>query len=88
MATGSRAQRLRFDGTRCVGIDFLRDGHSVTAYADAEVILSAGAGAVDSPRLLLLSGVGPAAELEAAGVVVRHDLPGVGHRAVRAVRGP
>ena len=48
----------------------------MTAYADAEVVLSAGA--VDSPRLLLLSGVGPAAELEAAGVAVVHDLPGVG----------
>ena len=36
------------------------------------------AGAVDSPRLLLLSGIGPAAELEAVGVEVVHDLPGVG----------
>ena len=48
----------------------------VTAFADAEVVLSAGA--VDSPRLLLLSGVGPARELKAAGVAARHHLPGVG----------
>ncbi|MGW0161088.1 GMC family oxidoreductase [Mycobacterium sp. NPDC003323] len=76
VSTSSRAQRLLFDGTRCIGVEFVTDGRSVTGYARAEVILSAGA--VDTPRLLLLSGVGPAAELEAAGVTVRHDLPGVG----------
>jgi choline dehydrogenase len=65
-----------FDGHHCVGVEFQRDGEVVTAYADAEVIVSAGA--VDSPRLLLLSGVGPAAELEQVGVGVVHDLPGVG----------
>lgn len=74
--TGSRAQKLRIDGNRCVGVDFVQNGRPATAYANAEVILSAGA--VDSPRLLLLSGVGPAAELEAADVAVVHDLPGVG----------
>lgn len=74
--TRSRAARLRIDGTRCIGVDFERDGVPVTAYADAEVVLCAGA--VDSPRLLLLSGVGPAEELEAAGVAVVHHLPGVG----------
>lgn len=76
VSTNSRALKLRFDGLRCIGVDFDRGGEVVTAYADTEVVLSAGA--VDSPRLLLLSGVGPAAELEAAGVDVVHDLPGVG----------
>jgi len=76
ISTESRASRLRIEGNRCVGVDFERRGQSMTAWADAEVVL--GAGAVDSPRLLLLSGVGPAAELEAAGVTVVHDLPGVG----------
>jgi choline dehydrogenase len=76
VSTGSRARRLCFDGDRCVGVEFERDGELVIAYADTEVVLSAGA--VDSPRLLLLSGVGPAAELEAAGVETVHDLPGVG----------
>jgi choline dehydrogenase len=76
VSTGSRAQKLRFDGNRCIGVDFERNGLLVTADAEVEVILSAGA--VDSPRLLLLSGVGPAAELEAVGVDVLHDLPGVG----------
>lgn len=51
-------------------------GRTMSAFAGVEVIVSAGA--VDSPRLLLLSGVGPAAELEAIGVEVVHDLPGVG----------
>jgi choline dehydrogenase len=74
--TRSRVQKLVIDGNRCIGVDFERDGQLVTAYADAEVVLSAGA--VDSPRLLLLSGVGPAAELEAVDVAVVHDLPGVG----------
>ena len=74
--TGSRARRLRIHGNRCIGVEFERGGEVMTAYADAEVVISAGA--VDSPRLLLLSGVGLAAELEAAGVDVVHDLPGVG----------
>jgi choline dehydrogenase len=76
VATSSRALGLRFDGHRCTGVDFVRRGRRLTAHADAEVVISAGA--VDSPRLLLLSGVGAAAELEAVGVGVVHDLPGVG----------
>ena len=74
--TESRARRLRFIGSRCVGVDIVSAGRSRTVWADAEVIISAGA--IDSPRLLLLSGTGPAADLEAAGVTVRHDLAGVG----------
>lgn len=76
ISTGSRVRKLCIEDKRCVGVEFDRDGENATAYADAEVVLSAGA--VDSPRLLLLSGVGPAAELEAADVTVVHDLPGVG----------
>lgn len=76
VATTSRARRLLFDGTHCIGVEFERAGRLVSARARAEVVLSAGT--VDSPRLLLLSGVGPAGELEAAGIPVRHDLPGVG----------
>ncbi len=74
--TGCRARRLRFSGNHCVGVDFAQDGRDMTVSADAEVVISAGA--VDSPRLLLLSGIGPAGELESAGVDVVHDLPGVG----------
>jgi choline dehydrogenase len=76
ISTSSRARRLILDGSRCTGVEFERDGQVQTAHADAEVILSAGA--VDSPRILLLSGIGPAGELETAGVTVQHDLEGVG----------
>ncbi|MFJ9419202.1 GMC family oxidoreductase [Streptomyces sp. NPDC101227] len=76
VSTDSRARRLLFDGNRCTGVEFRRAGQTVTARAHAEVIVSSGA--VDSPRLLLLSGVGPADELRRAGVEVHHDLPGVG----------
>ncbi|MEI5100507.1 GMC family oxidoreductase N-terminal domain-containing protein [Streptomyces sp. PmtG] len=76
VASESRARRLLLDGDRCAGVEFVRRGAPVTAYARGEVIVCAGA--VDTPRLLLLSGVGPADELRAAGVGVRHDLPGVG----------
>ncbi|MFF4695354.1 GMC family oxidoreductase [Streptomyces chattanoogensis] len=74
--TGSRARRLLFDGNRCTGVEFQRAGETRTVRAAAEVIVSSGA--VDSPRLLLLSGIGPADELRRAGVEVHHDLPGVG----------
>ncbi|MEV0275818.1 GMC family oxidoreductase N-terminal domain-containing protein [Streptomyces sp. NPDC050610] len=76
VSTGSHVRRLLLDRGRCTGVEFLRRGETVTAYARAEVIVSAGS--VDSPRLLLLSGIGPADELRATGVPVRHDLPGVG----------
>ncbi len=72
----SRARSCASPETVATGVEFEHRRELMTAYADAEVVVSAGA--VDSPRLLLLSGVGPAAELEAAGVGVVHDLPGVG----------
>lgn len=68
--------RLRFDGERCVGIEFEQQGKCKTAVADVEVILAAGV--IGSPQLLLLSGIGPATELEALGVPVVFDSPGVG----------
>jgi choline dehydrogenase len=74
--THAHATRLLFSGTRATGVEYLRLGQVEQAAAAAEVILAAGA--LRSPQLLLLSGVGPAAELEQLGVAVRHDLPGVG----------
>ncbi|WBP96331.1 GMC family oxidoreductase N-terminal domain-containing protein [Mycolicibacterium neoaurum] len=76
ISTGSRAGRLLFSDTRCIGVEFTRDGRLRRGFAETEVILSAGA--VDTPRLLLLSGVGPASELESVGIPVHHHLPGVG----------
>jgi choline dehydrogenase len=58
------------------GLEYTVKGQAHTAYADREVILSSGA--VNSPRLLLLSGIGPADELTALGIQPVHDLPGVG----------
>ena len=74
--TEALASRLLFEGKRCVGVTFRQRGQDVTVRAAREVILSGGA--VNSPHLLHISGVGPAAHLQSIGVAVVHDLPGVG----------
>ncbi|WP_340119887.1 GMC family oxidoreductase N-terminal domain-containing protein [Pelagibius sp. 7325] len=74
--TGAEATRILFEGRRAVGIEYRQGGHSVTARAGAEVILCAGA--VNTPKLLLLSGIGPAEELQALGIAPRVDSPAVG----------
>ncbi len=76
--TESKVVGLRFNGTRCEGVDFVRRGNSTVdrANAAAEVILTAGA--LVSPQILLLNGIGPADELKAHGIEARVDLPGVG----------
>jgi choline dehydrogenase len=61
---------------RAVGVEYARGRKRRAARASQEVVLAAGA--INSPQLLLLSGIGPAAELRALGIPVRHDLPGVG----------
>jgi len=63
-------------GPRVRGVEYARGGNLATVMADREVIVCAGA--VESPRLLLLSGIGPAAELRRLGIAVVADLPGVG----------
>jgi choline dehydrogenase len=74
--THAHVTKLRFDRRRAVGVDFIRMGSAETARAESEIILSAGA--LRSPQLLMLSGVGPKAELERHGLQVTLDLPGVG----------
>jgi choline dehydrogenase len=74
--TGALARKLIFDGKRCTGVEYERNGSVETATADGEVIVCGGA--INSPQLLLLSGVGPANHLREVGVDVVHDLPGVG----------
>ncbi len=76
IATRVTATRLTFDGTRATGVEYLHRGVRQQAQAEREVLLSAGA--IGSPQLLLLSGVGPAGDLHAMGVRVVVDLPGVG----------
>ena len=74
--TGALATRIRLDGRRAVGVDYVQRGRAASASAAREVILCGGA--INSPQLLLLSGVGPAADLAALGIPVALDLPGVG----------
>ena len=74
--THAMVTRLLFEGARVVGVAYTQNGEAKEVNADNEVILSGGA--INSPQLLLLSGVGPAAQLEALGIPVVADLPGVG----------
>ncbi|MCU0760329.1 MAG: GMC family oxidoreductase N-terminal domain-containing protein [Steroidobacteraceae bacterium] len=94
LLTGVRATRLRFAGTRCVGVDFVADAGAPGAAAAAVVANATGGsgertlraarevllctGSIESPKLLMLSGLGPPAELAQHGIAVRAALPGVG----------
>ncbi|MEO6677778.1 MAG: choline dehydrogenase [Pseudomonas sp.] len=78
VATDALALRILFEGRRAVGIEYEQNGKIHQALARREVLLTAGA--INSPQLLLLSGIGPAAELRDLGIRVIHDLPGVGKR--------
>ncbi|BCX69556.1 choline dehydrogenase [Pseudomonas izuensis] len=78
VATDALALRILFDGLRAIGIEYEQNGETHTAHARREVLLTAGA--INSPQLLLLSGIGPASELRDLGITVKHDLPGVGRR--------
>ena len=74
--THAPVSRVLFDGRRAVGVEFLQGGSPRTLGARREVLLCAGA--LQSPQILLLSGVGDAQQLARHGVPVVHDLPGVG----------
>jgi choline dehydrogenase len=76
VVTKALAHRVLFDGTRAVGVEFSRGGTVERAAAACEVILAAGA--VGSPHLLQLSGVGDPEVLTQAGIPAHHALPGVG----------
>jgi choline dehydrogenase len=71
--TGAHVNRLLLDGVRATGVEIDRDNELVEISAEREVILSAGA--YQSPQILLLSGVGPGADLELVGIPQVHDLP-------------
>lgn len=74
--TRAHARRLLFEGTRCVGVEWSRDGRLERARAAAEVVVSGGT--IGSPQLLMLSGIGPADHLAEHGIEVVAELPGVG----------
>lgn len=74
--TMAQASELIMEGTRATGVRYRQHGVMKEAHARGEVLLCAGA--IQSPQLLQLSGIGPAALLEEHGIPVVHDLPGVG----------
>lgn len=74
--THAMTRRILLDGKRATGVEYDHQGQTHTARAAREVLISAGP--IAAPHLLQRSGIGPAAVLQAAGVPVLHDLPGVG----------
>jgi choline dehydrogenase len=76
VVTGAEVERLEFEGKRAVRIGFRLQGRACVASASGEIILSAGA--INSPKILELSGVGNPAILKDAGVAPLHELSGVG----------
>ena len=74
--TGAMARRIVFEGKRAVGVDVMRAGKTETIKARAEVIASTGA--LQTPQLLMLSGIGDAMHLQSHGITVVHDSPNVG----------
>lgn len=76
VVTGAEVERLEFEGKRAMRVRYLLQGRICSASACGEIILSAGA--INSPKILELSGVGNPAVLKEAGASLLHDLPGVG----------
>ncbi len=68
--------RILIEGGAAVGVEYTRQGRTHTARAEREVIVTAGA--IGSPKILMLSGIGRADELKALGIAPVHELPGVG----------
>ncbi|ABG41102.1 choline dehydrogenase [Paraglaciecola sp. T6c] len=76
IVTGALAEKVLLDGKKAVGVEYSINGNKTSAKASKEVVLSAGS--IGSPHLLQLSGIGDSDTLTAAGVEVKHHLPGVG----------
>jgi choline dehydrogenase len=76
LKTGALATRLVLEKNRCVGVEYVVGGQRFTAHADREVIVCCGA--IESPKLLMLSGIGNPNQLKQLGISMTVDLPGVG----------
>tara|TARA_R110002110_G_scaffold211304_1_gene423996 strand:- start:16477 stop:18120 length:1644 start_codon:yes stop_codon:yes gene_type:complete len=76
LVTNARVKNLTMDGNRVTGVTYVQDGAEVAIVANKEVILSAGT--LESPKILMMSGIGAADELAPHGIDVVVDLPGVG----------
>jgi choline dehydrogenase-like flavoprotein len=74
--TDCLVHRIIIEKGRATGVEYSKGGTRVIVSATSEVVVAAGA--IGSPKLMLLSGIGPAVHLNEVGVKVRHDLPGVG----------
>ncbi len=86
--TGAHTTRILMQGKRAVGVEYRQGGALHQLMAGREVLLCAGA--LQSPQMLMLSGIGPGAQLQQHGIAVAHDLPGVGmhlHDHVDVVQG-
>lgn len=81
----SHVTRILIDprSNRAYGVEFIRDGKKRKIIAKKEVILSAGA--INSPQLLMLSGIGPQQHLREKGIQVIHDSPGVGKKKILCI---
>ena len=77
VVTGALVRRILLANGRATGVAYAKDGVETQAQADREVLLSGGA--INSPQLLMLSGIGPADHLTAHGITVAVDAPNVGH---------
>lgn len=74
--TGALVEEIRFDGIRAVGASYVKDGQRHQLDCNGEVLLCGGA--INSPQLLMLSGIGPTQHLQQMGIPVRVDAPEVG----------
>ena len=74
--TGCLVKRITFEGPRATGVEYTTGSGGKTARADSEVLVTSGA--IGTPKIMMLSGIGPAAHLKEHGIDVVQDLPGVG----------
>ena len=74
--TGVLVHRIVLHNGRAVGVEYVENGRLNEVTADAQIVVTAGA--INSPKLLMLSGIGPAAHLATHGIDIKVDLPGVG----------
>ena len=74
--TNCTVTSLIIEKNRCVGVRFLENGIQLEAFCDADVLLAAGC--YNTPKILMVSGIGPADELKQHGIVIKNNLPGVG----------
>lgn len=74
--TDSTVSRVILEKGRCAGVAYIKAGREIVVRCDGEVLLASGS--YNTPKILMLSGIGPAAHLAAMGITAVHDLPGVG----------